>query len=112
MRRASSLIALAIACSALAHSALAQALEKIRFNEQIRPILSANCFACHGFDAKQRKADLRLDVSEGAFAARDAGAAIKPGDLAASLVWERITSDEAEFVMPPPSSRKKLTAAE
>lgn len=112
MRIALASIVLVFACLAGIDRLAAQTPEKIRFNEDIRPILAAKCFACHGFDAKQRKADLRLDTSEGALAARDGGAAIKPGDLAHSAVWERITSDEAELMMPPPASKKKLTAAE
>ncbi len=84
--------------------------EEISFNRDVRPILSANCFACHGLDAKQRKADLRLDVADGALAERDGHVAIKPGDLAKSEVWRRLISEDADVVMPPPSTKKKLTA--
>jgi mono/diheme cytochrome c family protein len=91
---------------------IAQEPDQIRFNEDIRPILAANCFGCHGLDAGQRKADLRLDTPEGAFTTRDGMTPIKPGDLAGSEVWQRITSDDAELVMPPPASKKTLTAAE
>jgi mono/diheme cytochrome c family protein len=82
----------------------------VSFNRDIRPILSENCFACHGFDAKQRKADLRLDIAEGAFADRDGNFAIKPGDLAKSEVWRRILSEDPEEVMPPPKTKRTLTA--
>lgn len=82
----------------------------LTFNRDIRPILSANCFACHGFDAKQRKADLRLDTADGALAERDGQYAIKPGDLEHSEVWKRITTDDPDLVMPPPASKKSLTA--
>jgi len=82
---------------------------ELSFNRDIRPILSANCFACHGFDAKQRKADLRLDVAESAFATHDGHIAVKPGDLENSELWRRVTSDDPDAVMPPPSTRKKLT---
>ncbi|MCS6851097.1 MAG: PSD1 and planctomycete cytochrome C domain-containing protein [Gemmataceae bacterium] len=83
---------------------------EIQFNRDIRPILSENCFACHGFDAKQRKAGLRLDVPEGAYADRNGSAAIKPGDLKGSALWQRITSSDPDTLMPPPASRKRLTA--
>jgi hypothetical protein len=84
----------------------------IEFNRDVRPILSDACFNCHGFDAKARKAKLRLDVPEGAFASRKGITAIKPGDLQASEVWNRITSSEPTEVMPPPHTNKTLTAAQ
>ncbi|MCE9562035.1 MAG: PSD1 and planctomycete cytochrome C domain-containing protein [Planctomycetes bacterium] len=84
----------------------------IEFNRDVRPILSDACFACHGFDAKARKAKLRLDTPEGAFEQRKGEAAIKPGDLKHSEVWARITSADADLQMPPADSNKKLTAAQ
>jgi hypothetical protein len=86
--------------------------DDLRFNRDIRPILAENCYACHGFDAKARKAKLRLDVPEGAFAERRGVVPIKPGDLKESEVWVRVTSADADAVMPPPDSNKKLTAAQ
>jgi hypothetical protein len=88
----------------------ANAATKLDFNRDIRPILSDNCFACHGFDAKKRKADLRLDTAEGAYAVIDGVQAIKPGDVKASSIIERIVSADADEVMPPPESHKKITA--
>ena len=80
------------------------------FNRDIRPILADKCFACHGFDAKHRKAGLRLDTAEGGLGATDSGAvAIKPGDLDGSEVWRRINSDDPGERMPPPKSHKTLT---
>jgi hypothetical protein len=90
-------------------SPLAAPAAEITFNRDIRPILSENCFACHGFDAKKRKAELRLDVAEGAFAEHDGIAAIKPKDVEQSELWVRINSDDPNEVMPPPSTKKKLT---
>ena len=78
----------------------------IRFNEHIRPILSEYCSACHGPDKASRKADLRLDVRESAIESE----VIIPGNAEDSELVARINSDDAEFIMPPPSSRKKLTA--
>lgn len=84
----------------------------VDYNRDIRPILSENCFACHGFDEKSRKAKLRLDGAEFAHADRDGFTAFKPGDLANSEAWLRIISPEEDEVMPPPDSHSKLTAAQ
>lgn len=90
-------------------AAIAAAEEKISFNRDIRPILSDACFACHGFDAHERKADLRLDTRDGALADLGGYAAIVPKDLEASEAWQRILSDDEDEVMPPPEFHKKLT---
>ena len=89
-----------------------QAAEPIQFNRDIRPILSATCFRCHGQDAGHREADLRLDVAESAFAPREEGIAIVAGDREKSLVWSRIHSSDPEQVMPPPNAARQLTAEE
>lgn len=82
----------------------------IDFNHDIRPILSDNCFACHGPDDKERKAKLRLDVrAEALKPAKSGEPAIVPGDLARSHMMERILSHDADEVMPPPKTGKKLT---
>src|SRR5437667_2176267 len=86
--------------------ALAQT--KIEYNRDIRPILAENCFACHGPDSASRKADLRLDKREVAVE-HDA---IVPGKPAQSSLVERISSSDADEVMPPPATKKQLTAAQ
>jgi hypothetical protein len=80
------------------------------FQRQVRPILSDNCFRCHGPDKGNRMADLRLDVREGAFAERKNGFVIVPGKPADSLIIKRVASDDPAFRMPPPMSHKTLTA--
>jgi hypothetical protein len=78
---------------------------EIRFNRDIRPILSENCFQCHGPDAATRKAKLRLDVRTEALAA----GAIVPGDPDLSSVIDRVLTDDENDLMPPPASLKSLT---
>lgn len=80
------------------------------FNRDIRPILSDHCFACHGTDAKHRKAGLRLDLAEGALKPNKEGiSAIKPGDPTGSGLWRRITTSDPDDLMPPPDSHKDLS---
>jgi hypothetical protein len=81
----------------------------ISFNRQIRPILSNNCFACHGPDEKQRETKFHFDTKEAAFLEEGV---IIPGNAAKSkLVW-RITNPDPEKVMPPPDSGHALTTAQ
>ena len=102
--------AIALTSVCFSFSAL-QGASKLDFNRDIRPILSDNCFSCHGFDAKRRKGDLRLDGPEGAFKKdKDGVVAIKPGDAAGSELIKRILTKEADDLMPPADSHKKLTA--
>jgi hypothetical protein len=81
---------------------------QIGFNDQIRPILSEYCFACHGPDSASRKADLRLDSRQSAL---DAGA-VEPGKPDESELIARIFSDDPDEIMPPPSTGKILKAGE
>src|SRR2546423_1833558 len=80
----------------------------IQFNRDIRPILSENCFPCHGADSAQRKAGLRLDRREEAVARR----VIVPGDPSAGKLIQRIFSAQPTQVMPPVSSHKRLAPAQ
>ncbi|MFM1559347.1 MAG: DUF1553 domain-containing protein [Roseibacillus sp.] len=86
--------------------------EEIDFSRQIRPLLSKNCFACHGPDAAKRKAKLRLDTREGAVAKRKGVAAVVPGKSGESELYARITHDDPEERMPPEDSDHELSAAE
>ena len=84
----------------------------VDFQRQVRPILSDNCFLCHGPDKGTRMADVRLDIKEGAFATRKNGAIIVPGKPEDSLLIKRISSDNPGFRMPPPFAHKTLTPAQ
>ena len=88
----------------------AHAETTLSYNTDIRPILSEHCFACHGQDEEARKAGLRLDTAEGATAMLEADEqAIVPGDGNASLLVQRILSDDPDTVMPPPETDKPLS---
>ena len=84
----------------------------IDFSRDIQPILSENCYHCHGPDAKGRKADLRLDTREGMFRAQDGVAVVKPGDSKASDLITRIFTADEDDVMPPKKSNRTLTSAQ
>ena len=83
------------------------------FNDDIRPILSENCFPCHGPDSANRAAGLRLDEFAAATAELDSGSrAIVPGDPAASEMLARVTSTDPDLVMPPPEAKLSQLTAE
>lgn len=83
-----------------------QAQDKIHFNRDIRPILSENCFRCHGPSSAGRQGDLRLDERDAAVDKK----AIVPGKSHESLLIERILSESEEERMPPPETKKTLTS--
>ena len=78
----------------------------LEFNRDIRPILAEYCFACHGPDSASRKGDLRLDMRDAALERK----AIAPGEIAKSELIRRIESSDPDEVMPPPSTKKQITA--
>ena len=100
------LMAIGTACS----YGLAETPREIEFNRDIRPILSDNCFQCHGPDSKARQGELRLDREEDAVAARKDGSAIVRGKPAESELVRRINHADAAERMPPAESGKKLSA--
>ena len=81
---------------------------RIRFDREVRPLLSDACFQCHGPDEATRHGGLRLDQNKAVLQGGDSGPAIVAGDLDASEVWQRITSSDPDLVMPPPDSGKML----
>jgi mono/diheme cytochrome c family protein len=87
----------------------ASAEQPVRFNRDIRPILSDKCFACHGPAAKNSDVDLRLDTRE---AAMESEGVIVPGDPPASELFKRIFSVDEDEMMPPPETHKSLDAKE
>ena len=83
---------------------------EVDFMRDIRPILSDRCFHCHGPAEKQRQADLRLDKPDGphgAYRTADGTTVIQPGQLAASELWKRISTDDPDLRMPPEDANKK-----
>ena len=86
---------------------------RVEFNRDIRPILSDNCFACHGPDEKTRQAGLRLDVAEQAATKLSSGkTALVAGKLSESELVRRIVTDDPNERMPTADSGKHLTVAQ
>src|SRR6266850_8369165 len=81
---------------------------QLSYNRDIRPILSDNCFYCHGPDPKKRKAKMRLDIREEALAKE----AFVPGKPDQSELIRRINATDPDDLMPPPESNKKLDASQ
>jgi hypothetical protein len=102
------LIGLALLSCARSGTSARGADAAIQYNRDVRPILFDNCFSCHGPDSASRQADLRLDKRQVAVDKK----AIVPGDPSASEMIQRIRSDDADEQMPPPVTKKKLTAAQ
>ena len=96
----------------IASSALSADEMPLSFNRDIRPILSDNCFGCHGTDAHDAKAGLQLHSFEAATAPlgkeKDRQALV-PGDRGASELWNRVSAKDPEEIMPPPDSNHRLS---
>ena len=78
------------------------------YSRDVQPILAEKCYACHGPDENKRKSDLRFDLVEEAI---EYGA-VTPGDPSDSLLVDRIMVDDPDEMMPPPKSKKTLSADE
>jgi uncharacterized protein DUF1553/uncharacterized protein DUF1549/cytochrome c len=108
LRRVFCTSALFVAISTVACNILPAA--DVDFNRDVRPILSRNCFDCHGPDSKQRKADLRLDTKAGAFADLSGHFAFVAKKPQESEAFRRMTSNNPDERMPPPKTGKKPTS--
>lgn len=103
--------AIAWCCIVYHGEALAQSKQTIRFDQQVRPILSNHCWNCHGLDEGSRQGNLRLDLRESAMTAGDSGEpAIVPGHPEKSQLIARIDSHDPDIQMPPLVTKKPLTA--
>ena len=100
-----------VVCLAAAASARADD-KSVEFNRDIRPILSDNCFFCHGPDPATREAGLRLDQEDAAKGDNDGVTAIVAGDIDASELIYRIFASDPDELMPPEDSGRHLTAAQ
>jgi len=108
MRAAGGIVVGILACF---WASLAVGAGEIQFNREIRPLLSDNCYKCHGPDAAAREAGLRLDSAEGAAAPAKSGKIpVVPGAPELSQLVRRVFSEDPGIQMPPPESGKSLTA--
>src|SRR5713226_2460985 len=81
----------------------------VDFNRDVLPILSENCFTCHGMDRNKRMAGLRLDTVDALKPLPGGRVAVVPGNLKASALYQRITAKDAQVMPPAYSGKKKLT---
>lgn len=85
------------------------AADEVDFRTDVLPILSEQCFACHGYDEAARESGLRLDVAEGATSPADSGEiAVVPGKPGESELIRRIESNDHDLRMPPLETEKEL----
>src|SRR5690349_14564574 len=104
--------AIAILLTPLLAATLYGAEGEVNFARDVQPILADNCYFCHGPDAHQRKADMRLDTLDpkiGPFAPRDGYSIIVPKNLEDSVLIMRLTSDDPEVKMPPPNANRHVS---
>ncbi|NOZ38696.1 MAG: DUF1553 domain-containing protein [Planctomycetes bacterium] len=89
---------------------VSQAESPIDFDRDIKPILSDNCYHCHGPDSESREAELRLDQKDSVFSERDGYWIVQPGNLGESELIARLVTSDPDELMPPAESGKELTA--
>ncbi len=106
--RARRVISLILATFSLVFAPATSRAKSVQFNRDIRPILSENCFLCHGPDKNTRKAKLRLDVRKVALERK----AFVPGKPEESELVSRVFTTNKDDLMPPPDSHKKLTSSQ
>ena len=99
-------LVIGLSASALQAEPAISGPSSVDFQEDVRPILADNCFACHGPDANARQADLRLDTREGAFADRGGYQVIVPGNAEESRLYQRMSHSQEVARMPPPGSER------
>ena len=90
-------------------------IDEVNFNFDVKPILSDKCYTCHGPDDKARKANLRLDIESGFYKSLEDNPnhyVINKNNPEKSEILNRINSENASYVMPPPESNLKLSDRE
>src|SRR5687767_12812881 len=102
-------IVVAVCSLVLDGAAAAATAQTVDYSRDVLPILSAKCYHCHGPDEEARQKELRLDRKEGAFRVEEGVAVIVPGKPAESELVRRVTSKDADEVMPPADDIRKLT---
>ena len=106
MRLQTALIAICLLLTATSHATAAD--EQVNYTRDVRPILADLCYTCHGPDENARATDLRLDQQENALGDLGGYRAVIPGDIDASVLVERITSDDPDLRMPPVDAQRHL----